>query len=145
MDGPVLGLQLDQVAADVLHRLGQLIVGGNPPGTAGKPPHLPQGAGRDVERTLGLGVQLEGQLQQLEQPRLNVLRPLGTRAIQPADLAGRAKDRHLLFQGLNQIERLERGPRAALILARVEKDLELDMSLFIFMPHRTILPHSRRL
>ena len=125
LHGLVLGVEFDQAAADAGQCLGQLFVGGDGSGTSGKSPDLRERPGGDLKRPVRLGTQPHGQPQQVEQSLFDFDRPAGRGAIDVADIAGLAEDRHLIFQGFDQIEGLDGDLRAVLVLAGAQTYLEL--------------------
>ncbi len=84
-----------------------------------------QRPGRDVERAVGLPGDIDRFGEQGEQSWLDRDRSFGRRAIDRAELARLAIDRQLGFELVDQIERRQGLLAVGVVLARIEKDLEL--------------------
>ena len=119
------GVQFNERAADGFECLLNLLVAGYSSLPASEAPGLPERRGSQVERTVCFVGYSLGHLKQREQSRLNFDRLLGGGAVDVADFALGVKVAQLRFERVDQIERVERGFRTVVVLARVEDDLEL--------------------
>ncbi len=72
-----------------------------------------------------LGVNRRAGLEQFKQSRLDDDSLVRGLPIDPADFTGRAKDRELIFQAVDQVQRFQADFRRMGVLTCIEENLEL--------------------
>ena len=135
-----LFVQFDPLASHAGPRLGNLLGRRDRAGPASKAPCLPQRRGGEIVGPAAVAPYPHRQLQQGEQPRLDLHRSLGGHGIDERDFALRLEERQLPFDRLDEIEGLQGGGRrfagdrdgqANLELARHRLARELEHHLYL--------------